>query len=89
MMNGLFTNSAFAAVSVIVAAIAAGPLLLLALLWLQLQQPPPLWLVIDAEKQRIKVTLVGVWQQHMQAILKDNKIRLEGITTRELIESAD
>ena len=44
--------------------------------------------VIDVEKQRIKITLVGVWQQHLQTILEDNKIRLEGITTRELIESA-
>ena len=45
-------------------------------------------LVIDAEKQRIKATLVGLWQQHMQEVLEDNKVRLKGITTRELIESS-
>ena len=44
-------------------------------------------LVIDEEKQRVKQTLAGMWQQHLQTILEDNKLQLEGITTRELIEA--
>ena len=42
---------------------------------------------IDEEKQRIKQGLVRIWQQHLQAVLEDNKVRLEGITTRQLIDA--
>lgn len=44
-------------------------------------------LAIDEEKQRIKLGLVRAWQQHLQAVLQDNKLRLQGVTTRELIEA--
>ena len=42
---------------------------------------------IDAEKQRIKIGLARAWQAHLRAVLEDNKVRLEGLTTRALIEA--